>query len=235
MSPQTLPRKDVVGTLSTALGWLAEYPLLALVFLLAGILDALGELNLVLAILGTVAMIFAGGVAHLTADRLAAGTRPDFGRMAGQVFGRMLSLIGIFLVGLVLTAIGLVLLVVPGIYVWLRLSLAAPICVIEDEGTIDSLSRSWEVARGNLLKLLGIAIASFLVSLVTIFPVVLGGVAMSSPEGAGLLVGTVGVLFGAVVTPVVRMAFARVYLENRPGGSTGSTEPSTVDDHFGTA
>lgn len=235
MSPQTVPRKDVVGTLSTALGWLSEYPILVLVFVLAGIVDALGELNVVLAIIGSVAMLFADGLASLAAERLATGTRPDLGTMVGRVLKRLLSLIAIYIIVVLVTAVGLILLVVPGVYVWLRLSLAVPICVIEDEGMVESLSKSWEIAQGSLLKLFGITLVSFVVTLVTIVPVALGGTAMPSPEAAGLVVGTAGVLLGAVIGPVVQMAFARVYLENRSTGSTGSTEPSTVDDRFGPA
>lgn len=202
-----------------AFEWLQRNPVLILAFLVVGVVDALGEASALFALLGLLLVIFVDGVAHRFAYAEATGGRTTFGDEVGPVLDRYLSLLGAFVVYAVAVAIGLVLFVLPGIYVGLRLVLAFPAVVIDDQGAFEGLGTSWDVARGNLLKLLGISILTFLVLFSTVFAASIVTVASDSLA----IVALVGTVVTAVVAPIVQMAYARVYLENRDGGRRSGT------------
>jgi hypothetical protein len=109
--------------------------------------------------------------------------------------------------------IGLILLIIPGIYIGGRLILAFPACVLDGKGVSDSLSTGWDVGGGNVLKLVGI----FLISAVAVVGLqILAGIfggfsAVNSPVFLLLTAPITGILGGAV-----QMGVGRVYLENRP-------------------
>jgi hypothetical protein len=117
----------------------------------------------------------------------------------------------------VAVTVGLILVILPGIYLFVRLSLAFPACVIDDRDALESLKTSWAVAKGNLLKLFGITVLSLLV---------IGGAGIATAlftgfgDGFFLAFAAVGALVGAVLSPIVQFAYARVYLENRPAPET---------------
>ena len=71
-----------------------------------------------------------------------------------------------FLLGIIFL-VGLVLLIIPGIYLSLRLQFATAFIVEEDAGIIESLKRSWEITRGQEMSL-------FLLMLATIGFLLLG-------------------------------------------------------------
>ena len=57
-----------------------------------------------------------------------------------------------FLLGVVSTvgiALGLILLVVPGVLLFVRWSMAGPVLLAQDEGVLDSLRRSWSYTAGH--------------------------------------------------------------------------------------
>ena len=75
------------------------------------------------------------------------GEEPQFsayGQMSRKVFALLFACILYWTI----VSIGLVLLIVPGIYVGLRLVFAPQIIVEENAGALSSLRRSWEITRG---------------------------------------------------------------------------------------
>lgn len=98
----------------------------------------------------------------------------------------LLRMIGASIVyGLIVVA-GLILLVVPGIYLALRLQFYSYYIIDKNAGAIDSLRMSWKVTQGNLLNI-------FLFELLLIGINILGALAL----GIGLLI-TIPVSFVAV-------------------------------------
>ncbi len=81
------------------------------------------------------------------------------------------------------TGLGLVLLVIPGLYLLARLFLVVPIVVVERLGPVATLQRSWLLTEGQ-----GGAIMLF-IALAILFTL-----------GAGLLAGGVGAALGSVLT-----------------------------------
>jgi len=216
---RSLQRQNAVSTLRTAVGWLAQAPALVGVFLVLGLFTAAGQLNPLVSLLGNLLGIVAGGVVHRSAADLAWDRPLGLGENARIAGRRLLSLVGIGIVVFVATFLATLLLVIPGIYVSLRLSLAPVACVVDDLGVGDSLSTSWDVAQGNLLKLFGIQLATGGVSvLAAVIVLSLTGGLDALARGDSMALFRSFLLLApvtAVVAPIGQFAVARVYLENR--------------------
>lgn len=91
--------------------------------------------------------------------------RPQVGECFATAISVLLPLIAIGLVSGIAIAIGLVLLVVPGIYLALGWAVAVPVLVQEREGVFGSLSRSRALTKGSRWRLF----AMFLVVLVVLW------------------------------------------------------------------
>ena len=219
-------RKDSLETLTVAFEWLTRNPILLVLFFVVGLVDALGEEILVFALLGFFLSLYAVGIAQLYARDEFEGRTPAFADSSSQVVSRMFSLIGISIIYAIVVFLGTLALILPGIYLGLRLLLAFPACVIDDQNAFDSLSTSWTVAKGNLLKLLGITLLVF----ITFFALVVAlfVVFLVTPVDDGLeslvLVTIIGALAIAIILPTMMMAYARVYLENRERPTARPTE-----------
>lgn len=87
------------------------------------------------------------GVVYLTvADAVANRT----GSVAGRLLPAARHLPRLLLVGLALvaTVVGLALLVLPGLYLFGRLVLAFPACVVDQKGPIAGLTAGWSASKG---------------------------------------------------------------------------------------
>lgn len=230
---ETIQRKGVVGTLGDAIEWLQRNPLLVVIFFLYGLLELLGELlgpvGSLLGLLGFFVLLYIDGLVHVIGKYEASGENVDLGRASSTVLGQFLSLIGIAILYGLAVVVGFLFLILPGIYLAVRLSLAFPACVIDEQDTFESLSTSWSVAKGNLLKLFGISLVSFLVvtgaGIVTVLFTGLN-------DGFYLAFLAVTAVLTAVISPIVQFAYARVYLENRPTSGSASTTGDRRDDSW---
>lgn len=103
------------------------------------------------------------------------GEEPQFSAY-GQQSRKLLKYIVAIIINTIIVAIGFCLLIIPGIYLSLRLQFFAAFIVDEDCGAIESLKRSWEITKGNEMSLLlifltmiGIGIIGFLLLGVGLF------------------------------------------------------------------
>lgn len=221
---RALQRQNAIDTLRTAVGWLTEAPALVGVFLGLGVLTAAGQLHPLVSLLGNLVGIVVAGMVYRSAADLAWDRPLGLGENARIAAGRILSLVGIGIVVFVATFFATLLLIIPGIYVGLRLGLAPVACVVDEMGVGDSLSESWEVAQGNLLKLFGIQLVTSgitIVAAVVVFAVTGSFDAFVQNDTtalfrAFLLLAPVT----AIVGPIGQFAIARVYLENRQTSET---------------
>lgn len=211
----TVDRKNTVETLLEAVEWLTRNPPLILAFLIVGLIEGLGEASPIFSLLGVVLVVFVDGIAHRVAYAEAGGEGTTIGSEAGPVLERLLSLLGAFVVYVIAVVIGTVLLIVPGIYLGLRLALAFPAIVIDDQRAFEGLSTSWAVAQGNLLKLLGISVLAVVVALSTLIV----GLVFSAALDSVVFMAIISAVVTAVLSPIVEMSYARVYLENRDDGA----------------
>lgn len=224
-----LQRKNSVDTMAEAFGWLKRNPELLLLFLVVGLVDGLGEVSFLFGLLGFLLVIVADGIAHRFAYAEVQSRATSIGDEIGRVLGQLLSLVGATLIYFVAVTIGLILLIIPGIYLALRLSLAFPAIVIDDENAFDGLGTSWTVAKGNLLKLFGISLLAFVALFSTgLVAGVVGGLFESVAAVAAL-----SAVVTAVVSPIVQLSYGRVYLENRPESESESTDRDDDDEPWG--
>jgi hypothetical protein len=136
-----------------------------------------------------------------------------FQQMGGQPFSiseslgvgirRILPVMGVALLTGLLAGLAAILLVVPGIMVFCMLYVAVPICVIEQLGVFDSLSRSAVLTKGYRWQIFGllalVTIISFIVQLV------LGLLGYGAAWGSVLTFGwqVIATSFSAVLVAVV--------------------------------
>lgn len=94
-----------------------------------------------------------------------------------QVALRLLpGLLGAVLLGGLFTTIGLILLVIPGIYLAVRFALVAPVVVVERRGGPTALNRSGKLVHGSGWKIFGLFLLMFAFGLVgAMFVEAIGG------------------------------------------------------------
>lgn len=209
------PRLGAVDTVKESFSWLRTIPLLIGAFVVVELLNTIGEINFIFSLLGLLLGLVLWGATYRYAERFVRGESPrgDFDEIrdtAQSVTGNLLSLLGIFIIFTVVVFIGLLLFILPGIYVGARLILAFPACVLDDRKAFESLSTSWNVTQGNVAKLVGL----FLIWFVGAFGI--GVILAVLNLGGGLLVLLVAAPLIAVLTGTMQLAIGRVYLENRP-------------------
>ncbi len=114
---------------------------LALGFVLQAATSLLGE-------------VFYSGAVALTLAHSRHGHKPTLREIAGSLaYGRLIAVDLIFGVAV---AIGLVLLVVPGVVAFTWFSLAGPLVEIEDDGVRGSLARSRRLVKGRFWAVLAV-------------------------------------------------------------------------------
>lgn len=111
---------------------------------IVGVMFIGGLLNAV-PIIGSLLIELATGIAVSMADR----TRRENPRGRPDIVGRLAYLVGAFIVATICIAIGLVLLVIPGIYLLVRFALYPAAVMVDGKGPLQALSESWDRTGGN--------------------------------------------------------------------------------------
>lgn len=107
-----------------------------------------GLLGLVVLVLSVVAYLYSQGGTVIAISDIYLGRPITIGEALGRMKGNAGTLFAIaFLNGLAVAG-GMILLIVPGIYVACRLIVSVPAALIEDRTARDSLSRAWDLTRG---------------------------------------------------------------------------------------
>jgi hypothetical protein len=104
-------------------------------------------------------------VARLVASELG-GRATSIPAAIRGVLARSFAILVLVLVNSATTALGFMCMCIPGIFALFKLYLAPAICVIEDAGIVESLSRSAQLPRGRFLAWFGI----FVVATLLLFP-----------------------------------------------------------------
>jgi hypothetical protein len=121
----------------------------------------------------------------------------------------------LFVAGLlagILIVIGLVLLIVPGLYLLTIFAVVAPVVVIERRRATEALGRSRGLVRGNGWRVFGVIVVAFLLQAITgqLLAAIIGAI----DDGVvGLALGTL--LSSALVAPITAIAAALLYFALR--------------------
>jgi hypothetical protein len=166
--------------------------------------------------LAQAATVFA--VSHLYLDRPIT-----IGSAYSQITPHLLGLCGLIIVVGLLTFVGFICLIVPGIWLMLRWSLAVPVAVLEKTG-LGAMTRSADLTRGDrgrifmiyLLYIIVAAVFSALWNVPLAMAIALGhGNAIAPPLWTQVLV-QVGAFFTqCVVAPLMTVALSLVYYDER--------------------
>jgi hypothetical protein len=177
---------------------------------------------------GTVAVlvgILAGQLAQ--AGCLRAITDAYLGEQAtwrGSLRYALRRLPAVFLISLfvtVLSFLGLILCIVPGVYLWAAYFVAIPVLLIEGSGPIKSLGRSRRLVKGFWWRTFGVAVVgALLVAIVSAaLTAVVVGVVFAHPArdtATGFVLNTLASTVGAMLTTPAAAAFATVlYIDLR--------------------
>ena len=149
--------------------------------------------------------------------------RRDFS--IGELFRSAAPVLGTLLVAGILAgigiAIGLILIIIPGLVLLTWWALLAPVIVVERKGVFEAFGRSRELVRGNGWRVFGVIVVVFLVQAVVSSALqAVGGAISDSFAGYGL-----GALVAQVVTaPLSALAAAVMFFALR-GGTQPVPEP----------
>jgi hypothetical protein len=169
-------------------------------------------------LLSTVGAIVLSGLAAACAGVDAMGRHTVRGALSDRLTGRIgVLLITSVAVG-VAVSVGLVLLVVPGVLIYLAWSAAAPVVAMERSGPVASLQRSAALTRGHRGRILGVTVLIILVAFgieTVVSSVVLSAAGSLSPLGSMVLAEVVTALISGVTTSWVGAVIALLYIDIR--------------------
>lgn len=211
-----IPRKGALDTVKQSFDWLTGFPILVGVFIVAHAIDAFSSavpagLGFLFTIGGFLATTFVGGMAYVFAERTIRDQPVDHEYASGIVRDRFLTLILVSIVYTIAVFIGLILLIIPGIYIGARLSPALPASVLDNYDVSDSLSVGWDIGQGNVLKLFGIFLFIVIVPAL-LFSGLVASFGLDVAENPVFILALSPV--GAVFSAIGELALARVYIEN---------------------
>ena len=131
-----------------------DTPELLVVFLVVALLSNAPVIGSVIAIVGQ-------GVGIALVANSLDGLDPTPENSLGV---RLVVLFVSALIGGIGVILGLLLLVIPGVYLWVRLYLAPPVVIVDDCGPVEALGESWSRTAGNTVTVFGVALAVVVLS-----------------------------------------------------------------------
>jgi len=137
-----------------------------------------------------------------TIGELYQRTRP---RLAALIVAGVLAALGI--------VVGLILLIVPGLYLLTRWALITPVIVIENRSAGEAFRRSSELTAGSRWKVLGVVVVTLLI-LIVFSAIVSGILSAILPEFLGAWLGSLAV--HVLLTPFLALAWPTMYFELAP-------------------
>ena len=120
-------------------------------------------------------------------------------RLAAAIVGGVFAAIGIF--------IGLVLLIIPGLYLLTIWSMLIPVIVIEERSAQDAFGRSREIVRGNGWSVFGLIVVTFLI--VVIASAVIRAIFAPLPDFLDAWLG--GLVAHSITVPFAAAAITTAY------------------------
>jgi uncharacterized membrane protein len=134
---------------------------------------------------------------------------------------RLSAVVGMTILAGILTVLGFVLLIIPGVYLYVAFTVAVPVLLVEGAGPWRALRRSRQLVRGRWWGTLGVSIVgSLLVSVVSLaISGLLVGVAFANPSRntvTGFVLNTLAATLGSMIATPAAAAFVTVlYIDLR--------------------
>lgn len=138
------------------------------------------------------------------------GQRPDFGDCLKAAASLFLPVIAISILVSIGAGLGMILLIVPGIILWLGWSVAIPVLVQERLGVFGSMSRSRALTKGSRWALFGL----YIILIVAIW-VVQAAVGILAAMTGGIVAAFLMAIVSTIFAMVMSSAAAASYIELR--------------------
>jgi hypothetical protein len=200
------------------------------VFVVVGIISGLLQsgggviLGLLSAIVGLAGRaLYTGFVVKLVEDVRDGRRDQTIGDLFSSAAPAILPLIAFGILFGLGVAIGLVLIIVPGLILLTFWSVGAPAIVAEGVGPIEAFGRSWNLVKGNAWPVFGSLVVVLLI--VIAIGVVLGVIA--TPIGDGALI-VASIISGAITAPIFALAVTVMFFDL--GGGRAPAAPATATE-----
>lgn len=194
--------------------------------IIAGILQAAGGVILVLlasAVRLAGEALYVGFVVRLVEDVRDGRRDQTIGDIFSSAAPAILPLIAFGILFGIGVAIGLVLIIVPGLILLTFWSVGAPAIVAEGVGPIAAFGRSWNLVRGKAWSVFGVLVVVLLI--VIAIGIVLGVIA--TPIGNGAIVGA-GIISGAITAPIFALAVSVMFFDLGGGRVVEAPAPAAT-------
>jgi hypothetical protein len=194
------------------------YVAIALIVLVSSQLGVLGALIAIAASLIGVFLV-QGAVTRAVEDIRDGRADLTVGETFRSVQNKIAPIAGASILAGIGIVIGLVVLIVPGLYLITIWSLIIPAIVVENAGVFQAFSRSQGLVRGNGWNVFVVVVLTFLI--LVVFGVVLG--LILSPLGESVQGLLSDLISGSLTAPFVGLVWTLVYFRLR--GAEGPTPP----------
>jgi len=193
--------------------------------IVAGVLAAAG--GVILVTLASIVqlvgrLLYVGFVVKLVEDVRDGRRDSGIGDLFSAAAPAILPLLGFSILAGIGVAIGLILIIIPGLVLLTFWSLGAPAIVAERIGVFDAFGRSWNLVRGNAWSVFGALVVVTLIWLVIGFILV----AIANPIGNGAIV-VANVIAGALTAPIFALAVSVMFFD-LGGGRVSETAPAAA-------
>jgi hypothetical protein len=194
-------------------------PIFSLI-LLSGSATASGDPGLIMASEGLKAVVsfFTLGAVTLAVSDACLGNQPSIKRSYAGVGRVFWNYLGTYLLDFLAVLLGMVLLVLPGLYAIVALLFCLPVCIIERRSPIDACRRSMALGKGHYLRNLGVLLLVGLVGVLGMM--IIGGLSGMIMAAAGFrpmsvtFLIIVGVLT-ATMSPLLQIPAILLYYDMR--------------------
>ena len=187
--------------------------------------EVFSPIAILIALASYVAIEISAAATVMAVSSIHLNRPASIGSAFSSARGSMLRVILITLAVGVAAGIGLIFLIVPGIYLWLMWSLSIPVTVLEGGGMSASTTRSKELTRGSRGRIFVIYFLVVVLAIVVawLFQIPLGIVAVllgrGNPQGAIALITAVSAVGNFISTslvgPLATIALTLVYYDQR--------------------
>jgi hypothetical protein len=168
------------------------------------------------------ATLLAQAAVSLTAWRIQVGQTATVWGAYQAALKHTFTLLGAGILAGVAVALGLLLLIVPGIIVSLAFSMTTLIILVEGEGVMDSLRRSWDLTKGNRGRIFVAGLICGLLSWALAFAFQWPALALvaltkshNPPLWANLATGISSTIGNILAMPFFAIALALIYYDAR--------------------
>jgi hypothetical protein len=183
---------------------------------LNGLISATGPnliLLIVTAIIGFIASyFFMGMVVQLVRDIQDGRRDSSLGQLFASVAPVVVPLIGASILAGLGIGVGLILLIVPGLFLLTIWALIAPSIVVERAGILEAFGRSRELVRGSGWQVFGVVVIFAVLNAIG-SRIIVGIVTSISPSTIGAILGQL--ITNVLIAPLAALAAPTMYFELR--------------------